>query len=258
MWGRTNAYHEIEHYRTFLRCPSCDQPLNNEIWIFEHSFDVPDNFFTALREIEVLAAATPFLLLNHPFAKGVFDTVVGLGATAFAQPVLRPVFRSRKAEDVKDASLDDFGSPPSDKVQEGRYNHASHSMLYVAYEQQTAFSEVAVGDVPYCVAELQLSKPLKILDLQIKQDVETDDEMLLQSLARSALCSAPRTGEGWQKREYVFSRFVADCAHHAGFDAILYGSTKIASGSNLVILRPPPEIADIVSLVGTSFLPKNT
>jgi hypothetical protein len=52
------------------------------------------------------------------------------------------------------------------------------------------------------------------------------------------LCAAPRQGEGWNKPEYVFSRFVADCALHAGFHAIRYGSTKDPHGENLVLLQP--------------------
>ncbi len=247
--------HEIKHYRTFLRCPNCEQPLDNEMWIFEHSFDVPDDFFISLREIASLAATTPFLLLNHPFAKRVFDTVVELGGTCSAQLVADSVFSARRAEDIEAPTLVDFGAPPANRVQEGRYNHAAHPMLYVAYEQQTAFSEVATENVRFLIAELHLSQPLKILDLRIRQEADTDNEMLLHSLARSALCSAPRTGEGWQKREYVFSRFVADCARHAGFDAILFGSTKLATGSNLVILRPPQKIADIATLVSISRLP---
>jgi hypothetical protein len=31
--------------------------------------------------------------------------------------------------------------------------------------------------------------------------------------------SAPRVSEGWDRPEYVFSRFVADRAHHAGLAA---------------------------------------
>mgnify|MGYP000247562826 CR=1 FL=1 len=68
----------------------------------------------------------------------------------------------------------------------------------------------------------------------------------------SALLIAPRTGEGWVKRQYLFSRFVADCARSAGFDAIRYGSTKDRNGVNYVILSPPEDLATLMRLDGVS------
>ena len=48
--------------------------------------------------------------------------------------------------------------------------------------------------------------------------------------------AAPRTTAGWMRSQYVFSRFVADCALSAGYDAIRYGSTKAPEGANYVFL----------------------
>ncbi|MGX9424095.1 MULTISPECIES: RES domain-containing protein [Bradyrhizobium] len=72
--------------------------------------------------------------------------------------------------------------------------------------------------------------------------------LLLQALAQLALLSAPHSREGWVRREYIFSRFVADCAPAAGFDAIRYGSTKRPSGGNWVILAPADDLKSIASL----------
>jgi hypothetical protein len=121
-------------------------------------------------------------------------------------------------------------------------------MLYLAAAEGTALAEISTGAEPYHVAGLKMKIGLKILDLSIKQEADTDAESLIQCIARSSLCAAPRVGEGWVKPEYVFTRFVADCALHAGFDAIRYGSTKDRNGSNIVLLNPTQDIGTIAEL----------
>jgi hypothetical protein len=83
--------------------------------------------------------------------------------------------------------------------------------------------------------------PCKVLELTISDDVDGDDDEVIQCLARSALCAAPRKSEGWDRPEYVFTRFVADCARHAGFGAIKYGSVQRSDGVNVVVLEPPTD-----------------
>lgn len=87
----------------------------------------------------------------------------------------------------------------------------------------------------------QLGWPLKILDLVDLDRYEGEDHNLMGALSYSALVSAPTAGSDWDKAEYVFTRFLADCAAFAGFDAIKYPSTRLGSqdGSyNLVLLNP--------------------
>ncbi|MET3524204.1 RES family NAD+ phosphorylase [Mesorhizobium abyssinicae] len=245
---------EIERFSKFLRCPNCDAVLDGEFWIYEHPFSVRE-FSTALNEIAALASRAPFLLLTHPFAHEVLDVIVGLGKVALPQHVTGSQFRARRANGLPNPALADFGAPPAHAVSEGRYNHAGHPMIYLAAAERTAFVEIAAPGVSFHVAEMIWNGPMKILDLQLKPEAETRAEELIQCLARSSLCSAPRAGEGWVKREYVFTRFVADCALHAGFDAISYSSTKDRDGSNLVVLAPTDDIATVASLVGIRTLP---
>jgi hypothetical protein len=246
---------EIERFSESLSCPNCDAVLDGEFWIYEHPFDVPREFSNALNEIASLASHSPFLLLTHPLAREAFDTIVALGLDARAEPIKRPQFRARRADSLPSPMLSDFGAPPAHVVAEGRYNHAGHPMIYLADAEKTAFAEIATPGVRFHVAELSLNLSLKILDLRLKPEAETRAENLIQCLARSSLCSAPRVGEGWVKREYVFTRFVADCARYAGFDAISYGSTKDSSGSNLVLLTPPNDIVTVASLIAVRTLP---
>ena len=120
-------------------------------------------------------------------------------------------------------------------------------MLYLAISAETAAAELGAPGKVCVVGELRLQKPLLILDL-VEIDENAADYELLEALANSALLAAPRTGDGWVKRQYVFSRFVADCARSAGFDAIRYGSTKLPEGSNYVLLEPPEDVALITLL----------
>jgi hypothetical protein len=254
--GRLPVAHLTWSGDRILRQPVYHGPRGDgEFWIYEHPFDVPPAFWADVGEIAALARRSPFLLLTHPFARKVFDTITTLGAAASPQLVDGSYFRARRAEGIPAPRLSDFGPPPARFVEEGRYNHAGHSMLYLAAAEGTALAEVASVGVPHHVAGLALNTQLKVLDLLLKDDVESNAETLIQCLARSALCAAPRVGEGWLKPEYVFSRFLADCARHAGFDAIRYGSTKDPNGSNLVLLVPPDNIATVASLIGVRTVP---
>nr|WP_249811954.1 RES family NAD+ phosphorylase [Bradyrhizobium sp. 2] len=147
-------------------------------------------------------------------------------------------------------TLSDFGPPPAAKVAEGRYNHAGHAMLYLADSLKTVQGEMRVSE-PIAVATIELDFPCKVLDLMISDDVGGDDDEVIQCLARSTLCAAPRKSDGWDRPEYVFTRFVADCARHTGFGAIRYGSVQHSEGANVVILDPPLEFGSIARLVTT-------
>src|SRR3546814_3786055 len=88
-------------------------------------------------------------------------------------------------------------------------------MMYLSKARDTALAEVGTAGARFHVVEVELRSPLKVLNLSYLGEAETRSEIVFQCLARSALCAAPRLGEGWTKREYVFNRFVADCARHA-------------------------------------------
>ena len=51
-------------------------------------------------------------------------------------PALHPLYRARRAEKLLSPHITDFGPPPAHLVEEGRYNHAGHSMLYLARIQK--------------------------------------------------------------------------------------------------------------------------
>ena len=120
-------------------------------------------------------------------------------------------------------------------------------MLYLADSIATTIAEIGAAGEEFYVAALEIQGNYRILDL-IVEDLDEPERELLGAIAASALMAAPRTGEGWVKKEYVFTRFVADCAIAAGFDGIRYGSTKRGTGLNYVLLAPPKDISAIATL----------
>jgi hypothetical protein len=242
---------ELEHFAKNLKCPNCEAVLDGVFYMFEHAFKV-DEFH--LNSIAKLARTAPFLLLSHPFATKVFEVIKRKIESAETLPKKSVWYRGRMARDLPASStISDFGPPPAAKVIEGRYNHAGHAMVYLADLPKTVQGEMRASE-PIAVATIELDFPCKVLDLMISDDVDGDDDEVIQCLARSALSAAPRKSNGWDRPEYVFTRFVADCARHAGFGAIRYGSVQDSEGVNVVVLVPPNDFSSVARLIKTDMI----
>lgn len=244
---------EISTLRHFVNCPRCGNYAPNNIWIYEHRFSDAEEIETAVDELITLGDTTPFLILEHEFAKRVLSEIRLAAGTASRFPPKSSLFRARVASDVLRLNqapdvLATFAPPPAQYVGEGRFNHAGTPMLYLASEPGVAAAEIGMPGEPCYVAELQFLQAMKVLDL-VDLDEDAASYELMRALASSALLAAPHTGAGWLKRQYVFSRFVADCARSAGFDAIRYASTKSIDGANLVLLSPPMNFTSEARLI---------
>ncbi|RCW85056.1 RES family NAD+ phosphorylase [Paracoccus lutimaris] len=246
---------EISTLRHCVCCSRCNRFDSWNLWLYEHRFSGADTVEKAIGELLELGSKTPFLMLEHPFAKSVLEQIRTLATVATRKQLDMRLYRARLAADIiklaqnKD-ELSTYAPPPAASVGEGRFNHAGHPMLYVASSPAVAAAELGrPGDL--CnVAELYIAAELKILEL-IDFDENAPGYELLEALASSALLLEPRTGEGWMKPQYVFSRFVADCAISAGFNAIRFGSTKRVIGNNIVILDPPLDFSTFATLRNT-------
>lgn len=237
---------EIAFFAKSLTCPNCEAVLDGVFYIFEHQFLIDEFNLSSIAE---LARTAPFLLLSHPFASRVFDVIKRRIETSETLPAKSKWYRGRMARDLPPTpTLADFGPPPASKVTEGRYNHAGHAMLYLADSPHTVKGEMRASE-GVAIAEIELSIECKVLNLSINDDAAGDDDEVIQCLARSALSAAPRISDGWDRPEYVFTRFVADCARHTGFGAIRYGSVQDHEGANVVLLAPPSNMAEIARLV---------
>ena len=248
------AWSEVEYstLRRLVQCPRCLEYDPANIHLFEHRLHDAETMEQHITELSALGSTTPFLLLEHPLAQRVLAEVRAEAARVTATAQSRPMFRARLALDVVErwqspADLSTYGPAPAAYTGEGRFNHAGSPMLYLANREDVAAAELGAVGQECLVGRNELLTSLKILDL-IDEDGDAVDSDLFDALANSALLTAPRTGEGWIKRQYVFSRFVADCARSAGFDAIRYGSTKEPKGVNYVILDPPADLSGFMRL----------
>lgn len=231
-----DAYTEDE-FNTFIediRCQRCGNQVIANIWAYNLPFDVEDDFESNIEELAEIAHSTPFLMLRHEFAIQVLSTIDELSRKLESTIFAKPLCRARKGNGYK--NLVDFDAPPRTSVGEGRYNHAGGPVIYLASDEETCTEEMR----RHCctIAELKLEVPLKVLDLNTPGISHPEFEDQLSSLSYSALISVQQSESGWSKPEYVFSRFVADCARSAGIQAIKYPSTRILKEGNynLVII----------------------
>jgi hypothetical protein len=221
-----------------LDCPTCDSPLEGNIWPYHLPFDIPKGFISDVEEIGKLAAKTPFLLLQYPLCARIFNLIQRVSASTSMTQIAERLYRARRVGPGVEKSIASFDFAPARYVAEGRYNHAGRPVLYLASAVKICVAEIRGADC--LIMGFQLAPPIKILDLV---DIEFDDDEereLLNALCYSALASAPENGEGWEKPAYVFTRFLGDCAAYAGFDAIKYSSTRVSEQDgdfNLVILN---------------------
>ncbi len=197
-------------------------------------FDLPDNVDKILQEIKDIANMSPFILLSHPFAFSIFDEIQKLGRSTNKITINKFLYRARSYEVNKKYTGDDFKYPPRYKIAEGRFNHSGMPALYLADDVATCFCELRRPASGIAFAEIKINDPLKILDLF---DINNDCNSLLNVAAWSSLISSPEEGDGWYKPQYVFTRFVADCAVAAGFDGIKYPSVRRNSKYNIVLLN---------------------
>lgn len=219
-----------------IHCPRCWAQLKGNIWPYTFPFVVASDTEKAIQEIGSLAEQTPFLLLTHEFSKKVYETVCALGSTLQPMSLSQSLYRARLKDPTVTESPYYFDMPPRDIVQEGRYNHTGSPVLYLSSDPDTCYEEK--GRQACIIAEIQINKPLKILDLIDPFNAHRQFGDILASLVYSALMSAKAPDKGWHKPQYVFSRFVSDCARGAGIQAIKYPSTRITKTNfNLVIVN---------------------
>lgn len=216
-----------------IHCPRCGDAIGNHIFPYNYPFDLPDNIECDLEEIDKLSKETPFLLLSNPFAQKSFDSINELSKSTKRIIFDKEYYRARRFKKGKSYINMDFKYPPKDKISEGRYNHAGFAVIYLADSPSTCFYELRRPDEGIAIAKIKISKPLKILDLI---EIEDDSDSIINVAAWSSLMSSPIGGDGWYNPQYTFTRFIADCAISAGFDAIKYPSVRLGDSYNIVIL----------------------
>lgn len=168
---------EISTLKRLVFCPRCLQYGAYNVWAYEHRFSDVEEIEQSIEELSALGAATPFLLLEHPFAKRVLDEIRALANTTTKTVLEKSIYRARLADSVGSCgqepdSLQTYAAPPASHAGEGRFNHAGAPMLYLASSAETAAAELGAPGSTCHVAQLQLKTPLLVLDLV---DIEEGD-----------------------------------------------------------------------------------
>jgi len=238
--SRLNLGFTPPDYKEFIRgmtCPFCKKVFEHNIWPYKLKLDL-DKFFEEIDDIAILAKRTPFMLLLHPFGEKVYDLINKMYEETEDSWFDFKLYRCRKLDDSSQVyPPSEMGAPPDNKAKEGRFNHVGFGYLYVSTTEDVSCKEVRSNkSFSVCMAEIKVLKPLKILDLTDIQNNKHRDE-LYKSLISSALIYNSPKSEDWDKTEYIFTRFIADCALYVGFEGINYKSRYSYEGENFVIFK---------------------
>ena len=238
--SRLSDWYSEEQFKKLLptiKCPNCGESLAYNMWPYELPFTPPDDYVIILTELANRANETPFLLLDYPFCVKVRDALAEISAKRSPSTSNDFLFRGRSLSPSSTPSIADFEFPPAEFVKEGRYNHAGDPVLYLASSEEVCKAEMR-NAADLHIAKFRFPVPLKTLDLMSPHDAENEHSDILSFIVFSALLSAKSQDKGFSRPEYVFSRFIKDCAKSLGFDAIRYPSTRVGTARfNLVVIN---------------------
>jgi hypothetical protein len=206
--------YEPEKFKQLCERIECDHgPILNSFWGYR-----PPNLETEMNEIAAVADDTPSLVLRHPLAQRVLTLIEKLGSITETLNIGVPYYRARRYDGLESRDPSEFLPRPASHVTEGRYNHHGHPVLYLGSDDVTCYREVGEPCSGVCISTVAITRDMKVLNLcDVGRRMTHEEQDLLESVAASSLMAAPVRDEGWHRPEYVFTRFVADCARLAGF-----------------------------------------
>lgn len=238
--SRLSESYSEEEFMKFLptiRCPNCGRSLTHNMWLYNLPFAPPENYDEILGELARRASETPFLLLDYPFCAQVRKAIAEIYAKSAAHASSDFLFRGRSLKAGTSPGISDFDFPPSEFVKEGRYNHSGDPVLYLASSEEVCKAEMRNATNLH-IARFRFPARMKVLDFMAPHEDAGEHADILSFIVFSALLSAKSQDKGFSRPEYVFSRFIKDCAKSVGFDAIRYPSTRVGTARfNLVVIN---------------------
>lgn len=234
-----DCYSKEDYFKfvQLVNCPRCGLQLieSEYFYPYEFPFEPVEDFEYIISELASLAQIAPFMMLKHYFAEEVFSVIEDLSSQVQPVQIDDYLYRARISSQIIELNDCEFDITPKEFSGEGRYNHSGIPAYYLGSDMETCFQELR-GNTSY-IAKLKIAKKLKVLDLTASVENYKMHSDILGTLVYSALISAKHDDCGHYKPQYVFSRFIADCARLVGFDAIKYPSTRNHEDSfNIVIL----------------------
>ena len=186
----------------------------------------------------------------------ILDTIGGyvglLNLTITLNPQKCRIYRGRThTKENEHTKVEDFVSPPSEKAKANRMSPEGISMFYGAYEKDTVLSEIyCTTDEFATIAEFQLLRPLKVLDLSkpmwLKMPSLFDEDRRnrrapLLFLRRFATEISHKTVNG-NNIDYVPTQIVTEYFRHvfktkdgSALDGIVYRSAQNDRGKCIVL-----------------------
>jgi hypothetical protein len=185
----------------------------------------------------------PTLALCTPMGKKIYKEIIE--GKILPITIEGKFFRGRPVITNKVYGLEDMTAPPKGCAKDGRYHHSGQSVLYMASSKDTAIAEVLdnyfeAGLV--WIQEYNVSKIENILDLRNEWNsiVMADSTILVGILSSRLIDQKVDDRKSNWKPEYFVTRFIADCARLAGYNGIMYSSTRTI-GNDIVIFNPDTE-----------------
>lgn len=248
----TDSEKTIKKIKIHLYCPHCGHDnftWDEEIGVKTEYENKADELMeevailhgTDLKDLKELIDKNPLLVYKNPLAQNIFQEI-----ESKKFPIINisgKFYRARKVEDSKILNSDELKCPPIGKSNEGRFNHAGQSHLYLANNKETAVMEISEGHNSSLLwyQEFDIEEKVdKILDLSYSfGDISLSSSVLFLALTKygDAIYKEGGNIENWRP-DYFLTRYIMDCAKHCGYNGIKYNSTKDALGYNYVLFFP--------------------
>lgn len=151
-------------------------------------------------------------------------------------------YKARTVTGSKVFTIADTGAAPQGLSEEGRFNHAGQSVLYIASIEYGAALEV-IDDMEQpallWMQKYSLDDVAPLLDLAVDwNEISTAHSPLLVALSNTGvLTEQVEDKKSKWKPQYFLTRFVADCARQAGMKGIVYNSARSWS-KNIALFEP--------------------
>jgi hypothetical protein len=242
------SWHKIISH---LGCPNCGNESFDECSevgvktkfdkeIDKHMDEVNSLYGKEVKRLECFLEKYPFLAYSDKFAKRIYKEI-----KEKKLPIVKisgEFYRARKVESSEVLNKHKMYNPPIGKPNEGRFNHAGQSHLYLSNDKSTALKEVVADENSLLVwtQKFEILEEIdNVLDLSFDWFALTPSTstLLLSLKVYNSIGRSDRNKELW-KPDYYLTRYIMDCAKEQGYNGIKYNSTKDQYEFDVVLFYP--------------------
>lgn len=239
-----------EDIASHLVCPNCGSSGFDQYDVagtkdeddieWERQIKIIKKFANKLESLRAHLESYPSLGLAHPLGKKIRKEIINEKAISI------PIQQWSRARLVKHSTVfdqSDMMAPGVGLSSGGRFHHQGQSVLYLAENDSLAMMETL--DKPEEPALIWVQKYDQeniidgILDLRYEWRLlrQINSEVLQALLASRFIFDKVEDRSSNWRPQYFLTNFIADCAKEAGFNGIIYSSSR-TYGNNLVLFKP--------------------